>query len=60
MVIFGHDAQRGLTFHDWAIGLETGACYGKELTGIILPHQNLVNVPLKQQSIKKSQIQNLS
>ena len=60
MVIFGHDARRGLQFHDWAIGLDTGACYGKELTGIILPHRKLVNVPSKQQSTKKSQIQNLS
>eukprot|EP00978_Attheya_sp_CCMP212_P020971 scaffold60718_cov59-Attheya_sp.AAC.3 len=60
MVIFGHDARRGLQLHDWAIGLDTGACYGKELTGIILPHRKLVNVPSKQQSPKKSKIQNLS
>ena len=37
-VIFGHDAKRGLQRHnnDYAIGLDTGACYGKRLTGVIL------------------------
>jgi hypothetical protein len=43
-VIFGHDARRGLQQHDWAIGLDTGAVYGKQLTGIILPEQTLVSV----------------
>lgn len=43
-VIFGHDARRGLQQHDWAIGLDTGAVYGKQLTGIILPEQKLVSV----------------
>jgi hypothetical protein len=35
-VIYGHDARRGLQLHEWTTGLDTGACYGKKLTGIIL------------------------
>ena len=29
---------------DWAIGLDSGACYGGSLTGIILPQRELVSV----------------
>ncbi|GKY97501.1 hypothetical protein MPSEU_000708300 [Mayamaea pseudoterrestris] len=43
-VIFGHDAARGLQEHEKALGLDTGACYGKLLTGIILPQEVLVHV----------------
>mmetsp|Transcript_24403 Transcript_24403/g.34391 ORF Transcript_24403/g.34391 Transcript_24403/m.34391 type:complete len:141 (+) Transcript_24403:937-1359(+) len=45
-VIFGHDARRGFQRYegDWAIGLDTGACYGKQLTGIILPEKKIVSV----------------
>lgn len=45
MIVFGHDARRGLQRYDpWAIGLDTGACYGKKLTGLILPDRKLVHV----------------
>lgn len=45
-VIFGHDARRGYQRYegDWAIGLDTGACYGKKLTSIILPSRKIVSV----------------
>jgi hypothetical protein len=43
-VVFGHDARRGLQLHEQATGLDTGCCYGKELTGIILPVRRLVQV----------------
>ena len=45
-VVFGHDARRGLQLFDtkWATGLDTGAVYGKQLTGIILPDRRLVQV----------------
>jgi len=43
-VIFGHDARRGLQINDHSTGLDTGVCYGGELTGIILPGKTLVSV----------------
>jgi bis(5'-nucleosyl)-tetraphosphatase (symmetrical) len=52
-VIFGHDARRGLQRYkgDWAIGLDTGAVYGKQLTGIILPERKLVSIETNAHSV---------
>eukprot|EP00554_Chaetoceros_debilis_P013231 CAMPEP_0194117656 /NCGR_PEP_ID=MMETSP0150-20130528/32242_1 /TAXON_ID=122233 /ORGANISM="Chaetoceros debilis, Strain MM31A-1" /LENGTH=403 /DNA_ID=CAMNT_0038808773 /DNA_START=347 /DNA_END=1558 /DNA_ORIENTATION=+ len=32
-IIFGHDAKRGFQAQNFALGLDTGCCYGKKLTG---------------------------
>jgi bis(5'-nucleosyl)-tetraphosphatase (symmetrical) len=49
-IIFGHDAKRGFQRYDgdWAIGLDTGAVYGKQLTGIILPERKIVSIETKE------------
>ena len=47
LVIFGHDARRGLQKFPYAIGLDTGCCYGGALTGIFLPSRELVSVPAR-------------
>ena len=44
LVIFGHDAKRGIQHERFAIGLDSGACYGKKLTGIVLPEKEFVAV----------------
>jgi len=44
LIIFGHDAKRGLQNEKHAIGLDSGCVYGKKLTGIILPEMELVSV----------------
>eukprot|EP00563_Minutocellus_polymorphus_P005620 CAMPEP_0181034592 /NCGR_PEP_ID=MMETSP1070-20121207/7892_1 /TAXON_ID=265543 /ORGANISM="Minutocellus polymorphus, Strain NH13" /LENGTH=453 /DNA_ID=CAMNT_0023112135 /DNA_START=61 /DNA_END=1422 /DNA_ORIENTATION=- len=45
-VIFGHDAPIGLQRYDndLALGIDTGAVYGGQLTGLILPRGELVQV----------------
>jgi hypothetical protein len=44
LIVFGHDAVRGLQEYPLALGLDTGCCYGKHLTGVWLPERRLVRV----------------
>ena len=52
-VIFGHDAKRRLQKCAHATGLDTGCCYGGELTALILPEHRLVSVAAKREYAPK-------
>ena len=43
-LIFGHDSVRMLQQTDHAIGLDTGCCYGGQLSACILPGRKVVQV----------------
>jgi len=45
IIIFGHDASRGIQKTHNAIGLDTGCTYGKYLTCVIYPGEKIVSVP---------------
>ena len=52
-VIFGHDAKRRLQKCAHATGLDTGCCYGGELSALILPEHQLVSVAAKREYAPK-------
>ena len=47
LVVFGHHARAGLQQHPYALGLDTGCVYGRELTACIFPERTLVSVPAR-------------
>ncbi|MBW2223465.1 MAG: metallophosphatase, partial [Deltaproteobacteria bacterium] len=47
LVVFGHDAVRGLQNRPHSVGLDTGCVYGGWLTGLFLPRRDLVSVPAR-------------
>ncbi|MCP3168924.1 metallophosphoesterase [Myxococcus qinghaiensis] len=47
LVIFGHDAMRGVQRHPHAVGLDSGCVYGGRLTAYVMPEGRLVSVPAR-------------
>eukprot|EP01134_Creolimax_fragrantissima_P003395 CFRG3395T1 len=45
LVIFGHDAKKQLQEEPFALGLDTGCCYGKMLTCAIFKTPNIAELP---------------
>jgi hypothetical protein len=43
-IVFGHDAIRGMQHTPFALGLDTGCCYGRELSCYLLPERRIVSV----------------
>jgi diadenosine tetraphosphatase ApaH/serine/threonine PP2A family protein phosphatase len=45
LIVYGHDAVKGVQRRTRSIGLDSGCCYGGALTALIWPEDRLVSVP---------------
>ncbi len=44
LVVYGHWALKGLNIRNQTIGLDSGCVYGKQLSGLLLPQREIVQV----------------
>lgn len=47
-VIFGHSVLSAPLVTDFAVGIDTGCCFGRSLTAVVLPEWNIVTVPARE------------
>jgi hypothetical protein len=52
-IVFGHDARAGLQQSKFAIGLDTGCCYGGDLTAYVLPTKQFIAVGGSKRSVSQ-------
>ena len=46
-IVYGHDAKRSFVQHPFATGLDSGCCYGGELTAMMLPARQFLQIESK-------------
>ncbi|CEM22757.1 unnamed protein product [Vitrella brassicaformis CCMP3155] len=47
LVVYGHDAKKGLYVTQHTIGLDTGCVYGGRLSAVVLPGRHIYSVPAR-------------
>jgi serine/threonine protein phosphatase 1 len=53
-IIFGHTVLDQPLVSEWAVGIDTGAVFGRGLTAVVLPDWEIVSVPSKRYSDKRA------
>ncbi len=55
-VIYGHIPRLDVYRKDWSLGIDTACVYGGKLTAVILPEGDLVQVPAREEYLRKTNL----